>query len=120
MLLLTWVHKNENDAPQGKTNIAVSSYVTAYARLELYNLMEKIEKQRPGSVLYHDTDSVLYYKKYTDPVIQCGDFLGDLTDEIVKDYGDARCTKFASLGPKNYSYEIQKTNGETIAPMKIK
>jgi hypothetical protein len=47
--------------------------------------------------------------------------LGELTDEVVKDYGEkAKCIGFASLGPKNYSYEIRKEDGSIVTPIKKK
>ena len=58
--------------------------------------MDRIENIREHSLLYHDTDSVIYYRKLIDPEIECGDYLGDLTDEI-----NGKCTSFLSLGPKN-------------------
>ena len=83
--------------------------------------MEKIEEIRPFSLLYHDTDSVIYYRKLTDPEITCGDYLGDLADEIKKNYGEnAKCTAFVSLGPKNYAYEVKKENGIVVSEIKSK
>ena len=42
-------------------NIVVASFVTAYARLELYKLLDKIRE----NVLYLDTDSVLFVSDET-------------------------------------------------------
>jgi len=119
-MILTWQYKNDDMARARKYNLTVASFVTAYARIKLYRLMDKIEEIRPYSLLYHDTDSVLYYRKYSDPLIECGDYLGDLTDEIIKNYGsNAKCIEFASLGPKNYGYSIQ-CNDEVKSEMKCK
>ena len=72
-------------------------------------------------MLYHDTDSVIYYRKLTDPEINCGDYLGEFADEIIKNYGDgAKCRSFVSLGPKNYAYEVEKENGEVVSEIKAK
>ena len=87
----------------GKTNIAVASFVTAYARLELFRLIERIESVREGRVLYFDTDSVVFIEQDGDPEIKCGDYLGELTDEIPEGH---ICDTFVSLGPKNYGYDI--------------
>jgi hypothetical protein len=119
-MLITWEYKDDAMAKQSNTNIAVAAFVTAYARLELYKLMERIEEQSPRSLLYHDTDSVLHLQKYCEPEIECGDFLGELTDEL-KDYGPgAQCKKFVSFGPKTYAYEITKADGSTEATFKVK
>jgi len=101
---------------------SIAAFVTAYARLELYDKMDLIEANSPGSVLYHDTDSIIYIQKKGVPdVVKCGEYLGELTDEISKDYGEgARCVKFASLGPKNYGYEVIKPKGDTTTTLKVK
>ena len=101
----------------GKTNIAVASFVTAYARRELFRLMQRIETHRSGRVLYFDTDSVVFVEKQGDPTIKCGDYLGQLTDEIEPGW---KCNLFVSLGPKNYAYQIINTEGETKTTIKVK
>lgn len=117
VLLTSWSYVDVNDSYLGRTNIAVASYVTAWARLELLAIMEKIEKIREGSVLYHDTDSVIYIHREGDDDVPCGDYLGELTDEIGS---DQKCIKFASLGPKIYAYELMRNDGTTEVKMKVK
>ena len=120
-LLLNWEYALDSDDDVKNYNIAVSSYVTAWARLKLYDLMEQIENIREHSLLYHDTDSVLYVRELSDPVIECGDYLGELTDEIKKGYGEfAKCIKFVSLGPKNYAYVIDVGDGQYKTEIKCK
>lgn len=78
-----------------KTNIFIAAFTTAYARLKLYNELEKLGDK----VLYYDTDSVIYISDgKNDPPL--GDYLGDFTDELDGDF----ITEFVSLGPKNYSF----------------
>ena len=86
----------------GKTNIAVASFVTAYARLELFRLITDIETVRQGRVLYFDTDSVVFVEREGDPEVKCGDYLGELTDEVPE---GCTCDTCVTLGPKNYGYE---------------
>ena len=120
-LVVDWHFKEDCFDKVKNYNIAVGSYVTAYARLKLYEIMEEIERIRPYSLLYHDTDSVIFVRKLTDPKIACGDYLGDLTDEIEKNYGkDARCVEFVSLGPKNYAYIVDLGNGQFVTEIKCK
>lgn len=108
---------NANINP-GKTNIAVASFVTAYARLELFRLIQNIESQREGRVLYFDTDSVVFIERDGDPEVKCGDYLGELTDEIPQNF---ICDTFVTLGPKNYGYEIfNPTTNERKATIKVK
>jgi hypothetical protein len=42
--------------PLSNRNVVIASFVTAYARLELYEVINKLGK----SVLYFDTDSIIY------------------------------------------------------------
>ncbi|MDI9312371.1 MAG: DNA polymerase, partial [Limnohabitans sp.] len=120
-IILSYKFKDDNDADLGNTSIAISSFVTAYARLELYKIMEKINNIGEDRLLYFDTDSVIFVKKHGDQVIETGDYLGDLTDEIKDNYGPtAFCRKFVSCGPKNYGLEIQKNENESHSTLKVK
>ncbi|XP_054168383.1 uncharacterized protein LOC128965664 [Oppia nitens] len=107
----------------GNTSIALGSMVTANARIHLYKELDKIENSSAGRVKYFDTDSVIYKhdvtKNWYDPIT--GDFLGDMSDEIEKDYGaNAYIDSFASCGPKNYGYRVRLANGTAINKCKVK
>jgi hypothetical protein len=117
VLLVTWHLKNEANSDPGTTSVAIASYVTAYARMMLYDLMEKIECISPGALLYHDTDSAIFVHRNGEEEIPLGDFLGDLTSEIPD---GSKCIKYVSLGPKCYGIEIQKPDGEIETTLKIK
>ncbi|KAI1293792.1 hypothetical protein HDE_06231 [Halotydeus destructor] len=121
-VILNYVKVEDTDCSPGNTSIAIASFVTAYARLKLYNLMETIENDLPKlaykpRVLYFDTDSVIFISdKNLDPSneespVRTGDYLGQLTDEIKDAYGEtAICKRAAFLGPKNYAYEVSFTD----------
>ena len=87
----------------GKVNVVIAAFTTAYARLKLYDLLDLLQER----VLYYDTDSVIYVHEpgKTEPPL--GNYLGDLTDELNGDY----ITSFVSGGPKNYAYRTK--NGKT-------
>ena len=94
-------------------NVIVGSYVTAYARMELYNVLEKLKER----VLYFDTDSCMYIhdpKLWNPPIINSR--LGKLTDEEP----DCKITHFRGLGPKNYAYKMKTKDGEVKAKCKVK
>jgi hypothetical protein len=56
---VSWKHSDEN-LPTGKNvNVAVAAYVTTQARLKLYEYLSEYGE----SVLYCDTDSVIYVHK---------------------------------------------------------
>jgi hypothetical protein len=86
------------------TNIAIASYTTAYARLRLYEALEAVGE----NVLYMDTDSVIFVDNGNCP-LKCGDFLGDLTDEL----SDGEwIVEFVCTGPKCYAYRTNKGKTE--------
>ena len=94
---LEWEHQDGFVPESAKTNVFLATFTTCWARLELYNVLEKVGHR----VLYYDTDSIIYVSKpdcYDPPL---GDYLGQLTNEL-KD--DSYITEFASGGPKNYTF----------------
>ena len=91
----------END----KVNIVIAAFTTAYARLKLYDLLDLLQER----VLYYDTDSVVYIHQPGKPDPPLGDYLGELTDELLPGH---HITTFLSGGPKNYAYVTN--NGEAI------
>ncbi len=120
-LLVTWEYKEEEKARQGNTSLAIASFVTSYARIELMKVIDEVEVI-PGRLLYMDTDSIIFCHHKGETLPKTDDYLGCLADEISKDYGQrARCTKFCSLGPKVYALEIWPENAsDPIVPIKAK
>ena len=56
-------------------NVAVASYVTTQARLQLYDYLRELCE----SVFYCDTDSVIYIQNVNEPTsVKTGEYLGDL------------------------------------------
>ncbi|XP_054158248.1 uncharacterized protein LOC128956547 [Oppia nitens] len=107
----------------GNTSVALAAMVTAYARLHLYSILHSIESEADGRVLYFDTDSVIFKhnasQNWSVPTV--GNFLGQLTDEIEKDFGsEAYIKEFVSCGPKNYGYKVVLPNGNEINKLKVK
>ncbi|XP_048850900.1 uncharacterized protein LOC125719998 isoform X2 [Brienomyrus brachyistius] len=83
-------------------NTFIAAFTTAYARLELYNLMDRLGRR----TLYHDTDSVIFVSKPGDWMPPLGDFLGELTSELDP---DDHIVEFVSGGPKTYGYRTAKS-----------
>ena len=79
------------------TNIFIACFATSSARLMLYDKLDYLGDQ----VLYFDTDSVIYVDRPNSKKIECGDMLGNLTDELNSKVIEGI---FASGGPKNYSF----------------
>ena len=82
----------------------IASFTTCFARLKLYELLDTLQR----SVLYYDTDSVIYTTGPGEQSLPVGDYLGDLTDELDGGY----ITEFVSSGSKNYAYRTS-TGEET-------
>jgi hypothetical protein len=115
--LITYKLKDTEDIKPGNTSIILASFVTAHARLKLFELLEQLGRR----VLYFDTDSVIYTCGPCEQPLRCGSNLGDLADEIVGNYGPgARITEFASLGPKTYCLAIRKADGSEESMIKTK
>ena len=83
--------------------MAVTAYVTTQARLKLYDNLSELGE----SVLYCDTDSVIFIQNVDDPPnVRTGDYLGHLTDEL-EDFGAVSfIEEFVSGGRKNYAFSV--------------
>ena len=68
--------KKELHWGSNQTNVVLAAFVTAQARLKLYDELRKFNRD----VVYFDTDSIFYKKGNYEPV--CGDYLGMFTNEI--------------------------------------
>jgi hypothetical protein len=78
-IAITTHHKMDSLTPLGNRNVIIASFVTAYARLELFNVIHKLGP----SVLYYDTDSVIFIEDETKGhCIKMGKYLGEMTDEL--------------------------------------
>ena len=60
------------------------------------------------NTLYYDTDSVIFIEQNDEKVVETGDLLGQLTDELKQ---DTYIKTFLSTGPKSYSYKL---NTDTV------
>lgn len=111
-VLINYTNESDTFEPHASSNVVTASFVTAYARLELYSALEQLGER----VLYFDTDSCMYIYKpgeYNIPIVDSR--LGHWTDEVP----DGKITKFVGLGPKNYGYEYTE-NGKRHTTCKVK
>jgi hypothetical protein len=94
--------------PLPNTNVVLAAFVTAQARLRLYEVLHALGDR----VLYFDTDSVIYVHKENEWNPPTGDFLGQLKDEV----GGNAITAFCSGGAKNYAFTM--ANGESVCKIR--
>jgi hypothetical protein len=80
---VSWRNSGEEQVLNLKhTNEVLGACVTAGARLRLYHFLDKVQE----NALYCDTDSVIYVQKESNPpMIECGDSLGDMQNELESD-----------------------------------
>ncbi|XP_071093455.1 uncharacterized protein [Haliotis cracherodii] len=98
MVEVTYTQQKEFQTPHSHFNVSIAAWVTAQARLKLYETLALVNRR----VLYFDTDSVIYIHRPHDANPELGHSLGEFTDEL-----DGNTIKtFVSGGPKNYGYEL--------------
>ena len=97
MVQMSYTYKDQFVDNSYNTNIYVACFTTSSARLMLYEKLDYLNEK----VLYFDTDSIIYIEPKNSNLIETGDMLGDLTDELD---GESINNIFVSGGPKNYSF----------------
>ena len=73
--------------PDPNTNVVIVAFMTAYARLQLYDELDMLQER----VLYYDTDSVIYLSQPGQPEPRLGNYIGDFTDEL----GEANTSRYS-------------------------
>ena len=108
-LLVTYKDNENANTPFAFSNVILSAFITSWARLKLYELLEKVGKE---NLIYSDTDSVFHAQKRNEPLLlPTGNFLGNLTNEIKEGW---EIPIFIGLGPKNYSYKEKEIETEKV------
>ena len=90
--------------PNKFTSLPIACHVTCFARLEL---LKKLRQLPDNSILYFDTDSIIYYLKSGKPLIQEGFKLGEMVSELSE---NKHITSFCSTGSKSYTYTTNIQN----------
>ena len=104
MVHMDWTYLDDFVEVSRRTNVVVAAYTTAQSRLKLYEYFKNLNTR----VLYCDTDSVIFISKPGEWEPQCGDYLGDMTDELSDKIGQNTITTFIGAGPKNYAYKLAR------------
>uniref|UniRef100_A0A336M8F1 DNA-directed DNA polymerase n=1 Tax=Culicoides sonorensis TaxID=179676 RepID=A0A336M8F1_CULSO len=109
-LLVNYDYKNSEDCSSFTSNVLIGAFTTTQARLKLYSYLEKLGE----SVIYCDTDSVVYIAREGQYEPETGEFLGMMTDELECKGKGSYITEFVTGGPKNYSYKVYSTDTKQI------
>lgn len=129
MVLVVFEMEDSDEARSANTSLATACFVTAHARLMLFDTMARIGLDKTvihkeadgtehsdyiynGKLLYTDTDSVFYVSK--NRLVDHGTHCGEWTDEVLTETGnpDARITKAVYVAPKCYAKWVQLLDGE--------
>lgn len=83
-IMLDYKVKEEFLLEHSSSNVVVSLWTTSAARVLLYNAMKKVYKTPDCTILYTDTDSIIYKHRLENDPLPTGKHLGELTDECPK------------------------------------
>ena len=93
--------------PNKTSNVFISSFITSFARLQLYSYLEQLDE---NLILYCDTDSLIYVSPTGEHILELGSHLGELTDEMKE---GEYIKLFCSSGPKSYCF-VTNTGGVVL------
>ncbi|KAL7071426.1 hypothetical protein ACQ4LE_009161 [Meloidogyne hapla] len=110
--------KNEFIEEHQTSNIVISLWTTSMARIHLFRAMQKIAKSPGCSLLYGDTDSVLFsYPKDKESPLSSGYHLGELAEE----YEDFNIKEYIGAACKAYALKmVEKETGKEKSMLKVR
>ena len=102
-LQVAWKPVEDSDVSLPTSSLVHAAFTTCLGRLQLYRCLQIVGDR----ALYGDTDSVAYISRPNEPDLPLGSHLGDLSDQVVEDYGPGSfIVEFCAGGPKNYGYVV--------------
>uniref|UniRef100_A0A914LRF1 DNA-directed DNA polymerase n=1 Tax=Meloidogyne incognita TaxID=6306 RepID=A0A914LRF1_MELIC len=106
-LMIRYSKKKEWIEEHDSSNVVISLWTTSAARLHLLKLMQKVVRTPGCSLLYTDTDSLIFAHPENNNPLELGPHLGDLTDE----YPQHHILEYCSGGAKQYGLKLKRKNG---------
>nr|CAD2190267.1 unnamed protein product [Meloidogyne enterolobii] len=94
------------------SNVVISLWTTSCARLHLLKAMQKVVRTPGCTLLYTDTDSLIFAHPKESCPLQLGPHLGQFTDE----YPRHRIIEYCSGGAKQYGLKLQRKDQMDAAP----
>ena len=123
--MIMYIYSDDENRKGPDCNLFIASFVTANARLVLYEALQKLG----SSALYGDTDSVIFYESKSNPVsnLDIGWKVGQFKDEIEEGFEiGSEIEELVAPSPKCYSLKIKtpsdgykyiiRTKGSTVDP----
>uniref|UniRef100_A0A1I8BMX7 DNA-directed DNA polymerase n=1 Tax=Meloidogyne hapla TaxID=6305 RepID=A0A1I8BMX7_MELHA len=107
-MMIRYEKKKEWIEEHDSSNVVISLWTTSAARLHLLKLMQKVVRTPGCSLLYTDTDSLIYAHPENNNPLNIGPHLGDLTDE----YPHHEILEYCSGGAKQYGLKLKRKDGE--------
>uniref|UniRef100_A0A1I8BI55 DNA-directed DNA polymerase n=2 Tax=Meloidogyne hapla TaxID=6305 RepID=A0A1I8BI55_MELHA len=104
ILLLRYVTKKDWVEEHDSSNVVVSLWTTSAARLHLLRAMQKVVRTPGCSLLYTDTDSLIFSHPTGVCPLHLGPHLGEFTDE----YPSHDILEFCCGGSKQYGLKLRR------------
>jgi DNA polymerase elongation subunit (family B) len=96
VIRVCYTEKRDFVRENANSNTVVALYTTAIARMRLLSYLDNILKQPGCTVLYTDTDSVMFKHPRNVAILESGRYLGEMSEE----YCGFEIEKFIAAGPK--------------------
>nr|CAD2141913.1 unnamed protein product [Meloidogyne enterolobii] len=103
-IMLRYLKKKEWIEEHECSNVVISLWTTSAARLHLLRLMQKVARTSDCTLLYTDTDSLIFSHPEDNNPLELGPHLGDLTDE----YPNHEILEYCSGGAKQYGLKLKR------------
>lgn len=115
-LLVSYKMRAECTQIQPNVNVVLAAYTTAQARMHLYGYLDKVQER----CLYYDTDSVIYTCSDGEEMLNLGDHLGDLTDELSTFGENSFISEAVFTSEKSYAFIVKVPGHEDQTVCKVK
>ena len=103
-IMISYIKKKEWVEENKTSNVIISLWTTSAARLHLLKAMQKVARAPGCTLLYTDTDSLIYVHPIGSNPIPLGPHLGQFTDE----FPGHVIQEFCSGGAKQYGLKLKR------------